>query len=63
MIWILRKGFRAHDVNAVVGVDELGDVDVAGDRDESVGVVSGRMRGVERIVRQLYTNLYSRPLV
>jgi hypothetical protein len=50
-------------VNAVVGVDELGDVDVAGDRDESVGVVAGKMRGVERIVRQLYTNLYSRPLV
>ena len=37
------EGFGAEDVDAVVGVDELGDVDVAGGGDEGVGVVAGEV--------------------
>ena len=37
------EGFGAEDVDAVVGVDELGDVYVAGGGDEGVGVVAGEM--------------------
>ena len=38
-IWLENIGFGAHDVDAHAGqVDELGDVDVAGDGDERVGV-------------------------
>ena len=37
------EGFGAHDVDAALGIDELGDVDVAGDGDEGVGVVAGEV--------------------
>jgi hypothetical protein len=37
------EGLGAEDVDAVVGVDELGDVDVAGGGDEGVGVVAGEV--------------------
>ena len=39
------EGFGAHDVDAALGVDELGDVDVAGGGDEGVGVVAASARG------------------
>ena len=38
--------FGAHDVDAALGIDELGDVDVAGYGDERVGVVAGEMGAV-----------------
>ena len=37
------EGLGAEDVDAVVGVDEFGDVDVAGGGDEGVGVVAGEV--------------------
>ena len=37
------EGFWAEDVDAVVGVYELGDVYVAGGGDEGVGVVAGEV--------------------
>jgi hypothetical protein len=37
------EGFGAHDVDAALGVDELGDVYVAGGGDESVGFVAREM--------------------
>jgi hypothetical protein len=42
--WRGEEGFGAHDVDAAVGVDELGDVDVAGYGDERVGVLAGDVR-------------------
>lgn len=38
--WSGEEGFGAHDVDATLGINELGDVDVAGDGDEGVGVVA-----------------------
>jgi hypothetical protein len=38
------EDFGAHDVHTALGINELGDVDVAGDRDEGVGVVAGHVR-------------------
>jgi hypothetical protein len=35
------EGFGAHDVDAALGINELGDVDVAGNGDEGVGIVAG----------------------
>jgi hypothetical protein len=35
------EGFGAHDVDSALGVDELGDVDVAGGGDEGVSFVAG----------------------
>ena len=38
--WRGEEGFGTHDMDAALGVDELGDVDVAGYGDQSVGVVA-----------------------
>jgi hypothetical protein len=35
------EDFGAHDVDTALGINELGDVDITGDGDESVGVVAG----------------------
>src|SRR3989442_1236889 len=37
------EGFGAHDVDTALGINELGDVDVAGNRDE--GIVEGGASG------------------
>jgi len=46
--------FGAHDVDAALGVDELGDVDVAGGGDEGVGVVSGEPGVAGNLVWNLF---------
>ena len=35
------EGFGAHDVDTALGINELGDVDVAGGGDEGVGFIAG----------------------
>ena len=37
------EGFGAHDVDTALGINKLGDVDVAGNGDEGVGIVAGDM--------------------
>ena len=34
------QGFGAHDMDAAVGIDELSDVDVTGNRNKRVGVIA-----------------------
>jgi hypothetical protein len=35
------QGFGAHDMDTALGINKLGNVDVAGNRDEGVGIVAG----------------------
>ena len=44
--WGGEEVFGAHDVDTALGINELGNVDVAGNRDEGVGVVAGYVREV-----------------
>ena len=46
--------FGADDVDAALGVDELGDVDVAGGGDEGVGVVAGEPGVAGNLVWNLF---------
>ena len=45
----VEEGFGAHDVDTALGINKLGDVDVAGNGDQGVGIVAGDV-GVVRIL-------------
>ena len=48
--WGGEEVFGAHDVDTALGINELGNVDVAGNRDEGVGVVAGDVRVVGNLL-------------